>query len=478
MKAVPAVFTQRRSRPMMNDMRPRHAFVAALLTLALLSPASPGAPVAGFGDVEDARYFTAPVQWMVDEGITNGTSPTCFSPWDSVTRGQAAAFLWRMEDRPAAEPHPFSDVEKEWQQEPVSWLFAEGITTGTSSSTFSPDLTLTRGQFAALLYRLADPPADAPTHPFDDVVADWQQDAVSWLFAEGITTGTSATEFSPGEPVTRGQMATFLYRYQGSPVVTVDASSPACGGPSPGDGFDSLFIGHSFFKPMATEMAVLAPLAGFDAHTQEVVFSGGATGSPEGLWIQDAKRAAIQAELDEGDVDLFGMTYHPTYGSLTGYVNWIDYALAANPDTIVFVAVPWITNPVSYTAASYAALLDVAYPAIAHPLIDSLRAEYPDTTIFAIPYGLSAGELFTRYADGELDDVTELVGSNGSGVFRDDFGHADHILEDLASLVWLQAIYGVDLATFDAGYEWSIDLNTIASSILAEHDPAYDAPWR
>ena len=81
---------------MMNDMRPRRALVAALLTLALLSPASPGASLAGFGDVEDARYFTAPVQWMVDDGITNGTSPTCFSPWDSVTRGQAAAFLWRM----------------------------------------------------------------------------------------------------------------------------------------------------------------------------------------------------------------------------------------------------------------------------------------------------------------------------------------------------------------------------------------------
>ena len=301
---------------------------------------------------------------------------------------------------------------------------------------------------------------------------------MSWLFAEGITTGTSATEFSPGDPVTRGQMATFLYRYQGSPPVTVDASSPACGGPSPGDGFDSLFIGHSFFRPMAEEMAVLAPLAGFDAHTQEVVFSGGATGSPEGLWLQDTKRATIQAELDEGDIDLFGMTYHPDYPSLTGYVNWIDYALAANPDTIVFVAIPWITNPVNYTAASYAAALDVGYPAVAYPLIDSLRDEYPDTTIFAIPYGLSAGELYTRYADGELDDVTELVGSNGSGVFRDGFGHADHILEDLASLIWLQAIYGVDLAAFDAGYDWTVDLNTIASSILAEHDPAYDAPWR
>ena len=418
MRAVLLVFTRHPFRPMMKEMR-RHSLVAALLSLAMLSTVSPVASVAGFGDVEDGRYFTAPVQWMVGDGITNGTSPSCFSPSVSVSRGQAAAFLWRMEGRPVAELHPFSDVDKGWQQDPVSWLFAEGI-----------------------------------------------------------TTGTSATEFSPGDPVTRGQMATFLYRYQGSPPVTVDASSPACGGPSPGDGFDSLFIGHSFFRPMAEEMAVLAPLAGFDAHTQEVVFSGGATGSPEGLWLQNTKRATIQAELDEGDIDLFGMTYHPNYPSLTGYVNWIDYALAANPDTIVFVAIPWITNPVNYTAASYAAALDVGYPAVAYPLIDSLRDEYPDTTIFAIPYGLSAGELYTRYADGELDDVTELVGSNGSGVFRDGFGHADHILEDLASLVWLQAIYGVDLAAFDAGYDWTVDLNTIASSILAEHDPAYDAPWR
>ena len=477
MRAVLLVFTRHPFRPMMKEMR-RRSLVAALLSLAMLSTVSPVASVAGFGDVEDGRYFTAPVQWMVGDGITNGTSPSCFSPSVSVSRGQAAAFLWRMEGRPAAEPHPFSDVDKEWQQDPVSWLFAEGITTGTSSSTFSPDRALTRGQFAALLYRFAGRPPVAEPHPFSDVDKGWQQDPVSWLFAEGITTGTSATEFSPGDPVTRGQMATFLYRYQGSPPVTVDASSPACGGPSPGGGFDSLFIGHSFFRPMAEEMAVLAPLAGFDAHTQEVVFSGGATGSPEGLWLQDTKRATIQAELDEGDIDLFGMTYHPDYPSLTGYVNWIDYALAANPDTIVFVAIPWITNPVNYTAASYAAALDVGYPAVAYPLIDSLRDEYPDTTIFAIPYGLSAGELYTRYADGELDDLTELVGSNGSGVFRDGFGHADHILEDLASLIWLQAIYGVDLAAFDAGYDWTVDLNTIASSILAEHDSAYDAPWR
>ena len=87
-------------------------------------------------------------------------------------------------------------------------------------------------------------------------------------------------------------------------------------------------------------------------------------------------------------------------------------------------------------------------------------------------------ELYNRWDDGTLTDVSELVGSHGSGVFRDDFGHADLILEDLASLVWLQAIYGVDLATFDAGYPWAIDLNSIAAEILAAHDPEYDAPWR
>lgn len=455
-------------------MRSLRALLTALLLVALAAPA---AGVAGFGDVDEGRYFTAPVQWMVDEGITTGTSDTCFSPEVPVTRAMAAAFLWRMEGEPAAVAHPFNDVTKDWQQGPVSWMFAEGITNGTTETTFSPEDTLTRGQFAALLWRMEGrPPADP--HPFDDVAASWQQTPVSWLFAEGITNGTSDTEFSPNDPVTRGQIATFLYRAEGSPAVTLDPASPACGGPDPGDGFDSLFIGHSFFRPMAEEMAVLAPAAGFDEHTQTVVFSGGATGAPQGLWIQDNKRTEIQGVLDTGTIELFGMTYHPTHPTLEGYRNWIDYALVDNPDVTIFIAIPWLTDPVDYTASAYDATYTAAYPGIGSALIDPLRAEYPDTTFFAIPYGFSAVELYNRWDAGTLTDVSEFVGSNGSGVFRDDFGHADLILEDLASLVWLQAIYGVDLATFDAGYPWTLDLNAIAASILAEHDPTYDAPWR
>ena len=96
----------------------------------------------------------------------------------------------------------------------VAWLKAEGITTGTSATTFSPNDTVTRGQMAAFLFRLAGEPGGSPAHGFSDVPASaFYAEAVKWLKAEGITTGTSPTTFSPGDAVTRGQMAAFLYRY-------------------------------------------------------------------------------------------------------------------------------------------------------------------------------------------------------------------------------------------------------------------------
>ena len=105
-------------------MRSPRPLLIALVLAGLLAWSTPAGGVAGFGDVDGDRYFTAPVQWMVAEGITNGTSDTCFSPDLPVTRGMAAAFLWRMNGEPNATPHPFDDVMKDWQQSPVSWLFA------------------------------------------------------------------------------------------------------------------------------------------------------------------------------------------------------------------------------------------------------------------------------------------------------------------------------------------------------------------
>ena len=210
------------------------AATAAIALTALIAPV-PAGGIAGFGDVDAGRFHSAAVQWMVDAGITSGTSPTCFSPDDPATRGQAAAFIWRMEGRPGGSPpHPFSDVSEDWQQAPVDWMAANGITTGTSPTTFSPEDLLTRGQLAALLHRLAGSPP-APPSAFVDVVAPWQIDPVDWMAANGITTGTSPTTFSPDDPATRAQLATFLHRHEGSPAVVIDPSSPYCppvGGPS------------------------------------------------------------------------------------------------------------------------------------------------------------------------------------------------------------------------------------------------------
>jgi hypothetical protein len=204
------------------------ATVISLLALAGLV-ASPASASGGFGDSIPDRFYTEAVQWMVDNEITTGTTPTCFSPAAAVTRGQAAAFMWRMENEPASgAPHTFTDVSAAWQQEPVSWMVKAEVTTGTSPSTYSPDENLTRGQLAALLHRLAGEPAAPPPTDFSDVVKQWQVTPVGWMVKEGITTGTSPTTFSPEDTVTRGQLATFFHRYKGEPEAVVDLSSPRC----------------------------------------------------------------------------------------------------------------------------------------------------------------------------------------------------------------------------------------------------------
>lgn len=447
--------------------------VVVAVVAGMAAFAAPAGGVAGFGDVESGRYFSVPVQWMVDEDITTGTTLTCFSPGELVTRGQAAAFLWRMEGSRSAPPHPFADVHRAWQHAPVSWLFAEGITTGTSGTTYSPDDTLTRGQFAALLYRLAGEPAPASGHPFADIVASWQQDAVAWMFEQGITVGTSDTEFSPDGGMTRGEIATFLYRYNGSPPVTLDPTTPVCDASF--GGLDILFMGDSFFAPVAEEMATLAPTVGIFDHTQSVVFSPGSSGSPEGLWDQPGRRSEIQSILDEGTTDVLGMIYHRDHPELDGYRNWIDYALAANPDTAFFVGVSWIGDPQSFDAATYAGLTQLGYSLVVVPLIDDLRAEYPEATIFAIPYGFPASELYSRLDAGDLPDVDGLIDGR-DGIFRDNRGHAGPILEDLAALMWLGLLYDVDLTAIDVGDRWATDLEAIAHEIIAALDPAYTAP--
>lgn len=224
----------------MRSRRLLTAALSAVLVVGLTAPAHAG--IGGFHDVSASSYYARPVQWMINGEITTGTSPTTFSPDLPVSRGVAATFLWRMEGRPAAPaPHPFRDVTISWQQDPISWMAAKGITTGTSSTTYSPDRPITRGEFAALLWRLAGSPS-AGDHPFDDVTRSWQHEPIAWMASTGITTGTSPSTFSPDALVTRAQVATFLYRYSGSPSVTLDITAdagPSCSGAIGFDGSEA-----------------------------------------------------------------------------------------------------------------------------------------------------------------------------------------------------------------------------------------------
>jgi hypothetical protein len=241
------------------------------------------------------------------------------------------------------------------------------------------------------------------------------------------------------------------------------------------DGYNALFAGHSFFRPVAEGMPEHVGRVGIEGHTQQVVMSGGATGSPQGLWENPSKRGEIQDILDAGDIELFGMTYHPDYPTLEGYRNWVDYALEQNPDTKFFVALPWPTNPASMSFEDYETAMVNGHPLFHSVIIDALRSEYPDNEFFCIPYGEGAVELYRLYDSGNLHDVDTLQTSGSDlGIFRDNLGHPEQLLIDLGQLVWLEAIYKVDMAGYDYDAGYIADIKTIASDIMARHDSSYD----
>ena len=168
-----------------------------------------------YRDVSKDSYYYDAVQWASDKGITNGVSDGVFAPDWVCTRGQIVTFLWRSVGSPAPKTAemPFADVaEDAYYAQAVLWAVENGITKGTSETTFSPDQTCTRAHAVAFLYRLAGSPA-VTGNSFQDVAADaYYNAAVAWAVQQGITNGTSETTFSPDETCTRAQIVTFLYR--------------------------------------------------------------------------------------------------------------------------------------------------------------------------------------------------------------------------------------------------------------------------
>ena len=172
-------------------------------------------PGMSFNDVSTGVYYYNAVKWAVENGITSGTSATTFSPNASCTRAQMVTFLWRANGSPKATgANPFTDVQAgSYYYDAVLWAVEKGITSGTSATTFAPNATVTRGQTVAFLHRANGSPAASGNSPFTDVASSaYYAAAVQWAVAEGVTSGTSATTFAPAAPCTRAQIVTFLYR--------------------------------------------------------------------------------------------------------------------------------------------------------------------------------------------------------------------------------------------------------------------------
>ncbi len=172
-----------------------------------------------FTDVAESAYYYDAVQWAVSNGITNGTTPTTFSPDMTCTRAQAVTFLWNAAGKPQVErENPFTDVdENNWYYEAVLWAVENGITNGTTATTFSPNADCTRSQIVTFLWNAEKKPVVNYLMTFEDVASGtWYTEAVRWTVSEGITSGTTATTFSPIANCTRGQIVTFLYRNMGA----------------------------------------------------------------------------------------------------------------------------------------------------------------------------------------------------------------------------------------------------------------------
>lgn len=202
--------------------------IVAVMVLSMIPAAF--AAEAGFTDVEAGKYYVNPIDWAVDNGVTNGTGDgTTFSPKDGCTRKQVVTFLWRAAGEPEASvENPFTDIpEGKYYTEAVLWAYENEITLGKTATTFQPDATCTRSQIVTFLYRyMGEPEVDAAEIPFPDVASGkFYTNAVLWAAANGITQGNAAGNFQPDKTCTRGDIVTFLFRNEMNTPVSIASAA-------------------------------------------------------------------------------------------------------------------------------------------------------------------------------------------------------------------------------------------------------------
>lgn len=249
-------------------------------------------------------------------------------------------------------------------------------------------------------------------------------------------------------------------------------------------GYNMLLIGNSFFKPYAEKLDDLSILAGFENHNSTRITRGGENGRPINFWNDSntSEHQQIKATLDQGNIDIFGMTAgHEPEDPTEGHRAWINYALQNNPNIIIFIAIPQIDFPADweqraqeYGFETIQELYDYFVNDIVHhKILDQLRIEFPSTKIFTIPTGWTSVKLDQMNENNELLDDISRFGPQSTSLFVDPKGHQGDIIRETGTMLWLSSIYGVNLSNFTYDTGFNTNLHEIAKQITDSHDSNY-----
>ena len=250
-------------------------------------------------------------------------------------------------------------------------------------------------------------------------------------------------------------------------------------------GYNMLFIGNSFFRPYAEKLNEMAFDAGFTNHNSTTVFRGGENGRPINFWndSSSAEHQQIKSTLDAGNIEYFGMTSGSSPDNRTeGFSEWIQYGLQENPDMKVFISIPPIDFPTNWTDTAqhygFSSIESFYYyfvnTIIHKTVVDPLRAEFPNTTIFTIPTGWAAMDITKMKQDGLLLDSVSVLGPSATSLFTDAKGHQGQIIVEAGTLMWMKGIYREDLGTNSYSTGFTTDLHALADQIMNAHDPLYN----
>ena len=249
-------------------------------------------------------------------------------------------------------------------------------------------------------------------------------------------------------------------------------------------GHRMLLIGNSFFRPYVEHLNTVSMEVGFTEHNATVVTRGGANGWAISFWNDSTitSHQEIKTAFDGGGVEYFGMTSGSSPDNRTeGFREWIQYGLQQNPDMKVFISIPPLDFPSNWTDtaqffgfSSIESFYDYFVNTIIHKtVVDPLRTEFPNTSIFTIPIGWAAIELVKMREDGQLLDSIDFSGPKASSLFTDTKGHQGQIIIEAGTLMWMNGIYNMDLNSSAYQTGFNTNLHGLADRIMGNHDTLY-----